>query len=69
MKRYDKFKFIESRQTGVKGYDLTEEEFKKVINEHHNIFKVYVQCRKCENIHEINNNCQVCDIETKIKPR
>jgi hypothetical protein len=67
MKRYDKLRFTEHRSTGSKSCDLTEAEFKTVINEYHDIFKVYVQCRKCSHLHEVAVKCPCCYIETKIK--
>ena len=66
MKRYDEYMGIESRRTGVftsvKNYGL--EEIKKVDNE---IFKVFVRCRNCGNIHDIKNSYECFDIETKVK--
>lgn len=66
MKRYDEYVGIESRRTGVftsaKNYGL--EEIKKVDNQ---AFKILVRCRNCGNIHDIKDNCQCCDIETKVK--
>ena len=64
MKRFDEYKEIESRQTGVVTRNLSIGEFKTVDQTY---YMVRVQCRKCGNIHDINTNCQTCDIETKIR--
>ena len=63
MKRYDTYKEIVSKQTGAVSRDFTIEDFKKVDSE---LFFVYVQCRKCGNIHQVQKKCEVCDTETKL---
>ena len=64
MKRYDSYRGIQSRTTGiftsVQAYGL--EEIKTVDASK---YKVLVECRNCR--HDIKDKCQVCGVETKVR--
>lgn len=47
------------------GFDLDEESFWYYTNVEG--FDCYVKCRFCNNRHNIKNNCEVCDLPTRIK--
>ena len=69
MKRYDEICEIYNRNSGlmfgVCGWNTEELKYFFCNQEK---YKICVQCRDCGNIHEINTDCQVCDLPTKIKP-
>lgn len=68
MKRYDEICRVYNINSGlmqvVRGW--TAEELKYYFD-NQDKYKICVQCRNCGNIHEINTNCKVCDLPTKIK--
>ena len=70
MKRYDEIvRVVNNRSTlmqVVRGW--TADEVKYYFN-NQDKYDIYVECRDCGNKHKINEDCQVCDLPTKISKR
>lgn len=69
MKRYDEIVRARNNNSGlvqvVRGWNVTE---LKHFFDNQEKYSICVQCRDCGNIHQIDTDCQVCDLPTKIKP-
>lgn len=67
MKKYDIPHKIISKRTGVTsvvGFSMYPDEFAQFLN--NDRYTCYVKCRRCNNSHDVNKDCECCDLETKI---